>query len=105
MYYQLTFVWSEVWVDKRECSEKTSFIDKRQESHTLPCKLLTIQINFEVGRIEINDGRILWIEKEKWNGESEEEEKARERDREIDKETERERERQGRGRENLHLSS
>ena len=45
--------------------EKTPFINKRQESHTLPGKLLTIQINFEIGRIEINDGRVLWMERDK----------------------------------------
>ena len=50
--------------------EEAALIDKRQESHALPCPLLTIEVNIEVGRIEINDRRVLWMEegeeKERW---------------------------------------
>ena len=42
--------------------EEAALIDKRQESHTLPCPLLAIEVNFEVGWIEINDRRVLWME-------------------------------------------
>ena len=50
--------------------EESTLIDKWQESYALPCPLLAIEVNFEVGRIEINDRRVLWMEegeeKERW---------------------------------------
>ena len=54
--------------------KKTSLINEWQESHALPHPLLTVQINFKVGRVEINDGRVLWEEMDK--------ERERERERE-----------------------
>ena len=82
--------------------EETALIDKRQKSHTLPRPLFTIEVNFEVGRIEINDRRVLWMERE--------EDKESGRGRKMG-ERKREREREERGRErkrdkhSLHLSS
>ena len=36
----------------------------RQQTAVEPRPLLTIEVNFEVGRIEINDRRVLWMEGE-----------------------------------------
>ena len=44
--------------------EEAALIDKQQESHALPRPLLAIEINFEVGWMEINDRRVLWMEGE-----------------------------------------
>ena len=62
----MIFIYSEVWVDKWQCLEKSSLINKRYAGEPHPARqLLTIQINFEFGRVEINDGRVLRVEKDR----------------------------------------
>ena len=56
---QQTFLGREGVVEILESSEKPTLVDKRQQSHTLPHVLLPVQIDFEIRRVEINDGRML----------------------------------------------
>ena len=58
----LTLCLGEIWVDLLQGLVETRFVHKRQQGHALPGILLAIQINLEVGGVEVNDGRLLCVQ-------------------------------------------
>ena len=58
----LTLCLGEIWVDLLQGLVETCFVHKRQQGHTLPGVLLAVQINLEVGGVEVDDGRLLCVQ-------------------------------------------
>jgi hypothetical protein len=48
----------------RDSRQQSVLLDKRQQRNTLPCHLLAVHIDFKVGGIEIQNGRIFLRHKE-----------------------------------------
>lgn len=51
-------VWSQERFHGRDGTEQSVLRDEWQKRDTLPCHLLSIHIDFEVGRIEVDDRRV-----------------------------------------------
>lgn len=52
---ELTFFIIKVLIHTLECLQKPTLINKWQECHTLPGILLSIQVDLEIERVEVND--------------------------------------------------
>ena len=54
-----TFLIGEVGVDLMKSLQQTLLFHKREKGHSLPGVFLSVQINLEVCRVEVNDGGVL----------------------------------------------
>lgn len=54
-----SIVLRELRVSRRHLLEQSSRIDERKESDSLPLHLLSVHVDVEVGRVEVDDGRHL----------------------------------------------
>jgi hypothetical protein len=52
---KLTLSICEFLVIRFECGKESGFVHERKQRNSLPGKLFSIQINFEIGRIKIYD--------------------------------------------------